>query len=371
MKKILYVFGSFGSGGTEHHFIDILKRLDKNRFSPAVFVISKDDNFTDEITKTGTGLYMIGKKRGLGLPGGHLVACFFSLIKLILKEKYDIVHTFFFWGHILGTIAARFSGVKIVFANREDTGIWITHNFQIFMLRLINKFVNKIICIASFIAQIRKEKEGISDNKLLVIHNGIAIEAPQNYEPYIRNEFGIPSNSFVICTIANMHHPVKGYPYLIEAAAILCAKIPDIVFIFVGDGKLRKEFKSLACKTGFEKSIIFAGHRNDVKEILRESDLFSLFSLSEGLPISILEAMSEKKAILASRVGGVPEIVQDGKTGLLIESKDIAAFVEKTTFLYMNRKLLSTYGEAGFQRAKNEFDIDKVVKKYENLYSNN
>jgi len=161
--------------------------------------------------------------------------------------------------------------------------------------------------------------------------------------------------------------PVKGHTYLIMAFAQVITEIPNIRLVFLGDGELRGELSGQVKTLGLEKHVLFLGIRNDVPEIISCSDLFVLPSINEEFGVVLLEAMAMKCPIVAANVGGVPEVVLDGETGVLVPLKDPVQLARGIIRLLKDRSLAFQMAECGYQRLKTYFDINEVSKT-EHLY---
>jgi glycosyltransferase involved in cell wall biosynthesis len=178
--------------------------------------------------------------------------------------------------------------------------------------------------------------------------------------------FGLKKNDLVIGTVGRLE-PRKGYRYLLESAVQVSKTYPQVKFLLVGDGELRDELEDLAKKLEITSKIIFAGLAQDVSSILSLLDIFVLPSLDEGLGIVILEAMAAGLPVIATDVGGIPEIVRDGETGLLVEPGNPSVLTSAITRLLGDKEYALTLGEAGKKYA-GQFSSKVMVEKIEEIY---
>ncbi len=160
----------------------------------------------------------------------------------------------------------------------------------------------------------------------------------------------------------------KGIKYLIESASLLLQSRNDISFLLVGEGALKEELKILCADLKIEKNVIFAGERSDIPEILSLTDIFVLPSLREGLPLTILEAMACGKPVIATNVGGIPEIVKDGITGILVSPEDSGALYSAMNELLDDRERREKMGRNGKRVCNESFSSKTMVGKIEDLY---
>jgi glycosyltransferase involved in cell wall biosynthesis len=161
---------------------------------------------------------------------------------------------------------------------------------------------------------------------------------------------------------------MKGIPYFLDAATVLAERFPDVCFLVVGDGAIKRELEEQACRMGLGQRIAFTGFRSDVPELLSEAAVSVLPSLSEGTSNTLLESMAAGIPVIATRVGGNPEVVEDGVSGLLVPPRDSAALAAATARLLEDEALAARLGEAGMRRVSELFSIEGSVHETEHLY---
>ncbi|MBM3252165.1 MAG: glycosyltransferase family 4 protein, partial [Candidatus Omnitrophica bacterium] len=207
------------------------------------------------------------------------------------------------------------------------------------------------------------------ETKVKTIYNGINLEEfdPSTDGKIIRMEFGLNSDTPLVGTVGRLDW-YKGYPYLLEAARKVVDNVPRCRFLIVGDGEKRKELEDLTNKLNLNDNVIFAGSRNDIPEILASLDLFVLSSVSEGLGRSIIEAMAMQKAVVATNIGGIPEVVKHSVSGILVPAKNADAFAEAIIDLIKNKDKALKMAIAGRKLAETKFNLNFNVEKIQNLY---
>ena len=183
----------------------------------------------------------------------------------------------------------------------------------------------------------------------------------------IRQELGLDASHLVVGIVANFNRPVKGGKYLVEAVPLVVRAVPAARFVVIGQGG-GDELERIAAALGVSKHLIFAGFRENIADFLRSMDVSALTSLSEGLSITILESMGHGLPVVATAVGGNPEIVLDGQTGFLAPAKDPAAFAAHVIALLQDPALRRRMGEAGQRRIEEHFRIDKTAAEYLETY---
>jgi glycosyltransferase involved in cell wall biosynthesis len=184
----------------------------------------------------------------------------------------------------------------------------------------------------------------------------------------IRQEFGIPSDAPIVGAICRLN-PIKGVNYLVEAAGLLRDRFPEARFIVLGDGEIKPELTRRFKELGLESRAILTGFRTDTGRFLREFDVSVLPSLTEGLSNTVMESMAAGVPVVATRVGGTPEIVVDGVTGFLVEPRDVSGLANSIATLIEDRQFARRMGDAGRRHILEQFSIERAVGKLEDLYS--
>jgi glycosyltransferase involved in cell wall biosynthesis len=288
----------------------------------------------------------------------------FSLLKLIRKENPQIIHFHFYTNKYLVPL------LLLLRICSKRTKIVCNIHHSIKNLNFI-KILFAALLIDQFITVSKKEEKKIQKiGKTRTIYNGIDITSFDIKNNNFRKEFGIKKE--LITSIASLI-PIKGIYYLIKACDQIIKNNKHIRCAIVGSGStLEKysgeEYKKLVKKLGLEENIIFTGVRNDIPSILANSDVFVLASLEETFGFVLTEAMAASKPVVATNVGGIPEVVEDGKTGILVPPKNPAALANAIIKLLKNPGLRKQMGEAGRKRAEEYFTMEKMVKEYEDVY---
>ena len=367
----------------KYKVIHIITRLDKGGAAENTYLTYKLHNREKYEVKIITGL----NKRDIEvilIPEFQreinlfldLVA-FYKIYKILRKEKPYIVHTHTSKTGILGRWAAKFAGVPVIIHTPHG------HIFYGYFNKLLTLLFILIERLTSYITDyiITLTKKGKEEHikfkiappsKFIPIYSGIEFEKIKIKKDKIKikKELKIPDCSIIIGSAGRLE-PIKGFIYLIKSAEIVLKELKreKIYFIVAGDGSLKEELQREVVERGIERNFKFIGWREDVYDIINISDIFVLPSLNEGMGRVILEAMYLGKPIIASKVGGIPEIVIDGENGLLFESQNYNELAEKIIFLIKNPDLLEKMGENSKNLVrKREFSAEGMVEKIEELY---
>jgi glycosyltransferase involved in cell wall biosynthesis len=212
-------------------------------------------------------------------------------------------------------------------------------------------------------------RTGIPSRLLRVIYNGIDAfpDVEANEQARLRNEIGLDSQDQIVGAVGSLY-PVKGHRFLIEAVPTIIEACPRARFLLVGRGNQEVHLKEQVRKLGIERYVHFLGLRQDISRLLSIMDVFVLPSLSEGLSVATLEAMASARPVVATRVGGNPELIVDGETGILVPSEDSRALAVSIAGLLLDRDCSKNLGQEGRARVKMRFHLSLMLNEYRKLY---
>lgn len=297
----------------------------------------------------------------------------FRLYRIFLREKPIVVHTHTSKAGILGRWASFLAGIPIVVHTPHGHVFYgyygrIKTKLFILMEKLTAPITDKIITLTE------KEKEehiqlNISKpDKFVVIHSGVKLEnSHKNWDnDALRKGLGISLTDSIVGTVGRLVE-IKGHVYLLDAARLLLNKMPNTTFLLVGDGHLTNRLKNHALSLGIKEKVVFTGWRNDVFQLINMFDIFVLPSLNEGMGRVLVEAMAVGKPIIASDVGGIPNLVIHGKNGLLVPAADAQALAKSIEFLCANPEKGSEMGKEGKKIAE-DYGVGSMLQKIDDLY---
>jgi glycosyltransferase involved in cell wall biosynthesis len=296
---------------------------------------------------------------------------------------FDIVHTHTSKAGIMGRWAARFAGVPVLVHSPHGhiyskggniPGVWnhpARRRFYWHLEKLTNAITDAVVTLTE-----RERSEQVAlglgpKNKFCTVHNGIdagKYECTFENRARMRGEFGYSDNDFV-CVMMGRVTSEKGHSVMLAAAEILMSAASNVKFLIAGEGPLLSELKSDA-ESRMLKSVRFIGFRSDVPDVLSAADALILPSLYEGLGLSALEAMAAGLPVIGSRIGGVPEVVLDGETGILFTSGDGAGLARGIERIMRDRAAARRMGEKGRVRVAAMFTTERMVLKLDGLYRN-
>ena len=221
--------------------------------------------------------------------------------------------------------------------------------------------VDCFICASEAIRQILIA-DGVPDERTVTVHEGIDLERVESAPPArLHEELWLPHQAPIVGNVAALV-PHKGQRHLIEAAALVVRQVPDARFVIAGEGELRQALERQIKEHHLEKHVLLAGFRPDVLSVHKAFDIFVMSSVTEGLGTSLLDAMACARPIVATTAGGIPEVVADGETGLLVPPRDHHALADAIVRLLNDSDLRRRLGEAGLARVRERFSADRMVR---------
>lgn len=298
----------------------------------------------------------------------------YRLAKTLRKLRPDVVHTHKYKDSFIGTLVAKAMGiphvVRIVhglpepfkgLSNAKMVGYTVADRF------VTNWLVDRVVAVSSDIEQVLA---GTYDSKrVLCIHNGVDLEGVRVtiQREALRKKWQISEDSVVIGTVGRLV-PVKGHAILLEATRILRASMQNVTLVLVGDGPLRNDLEAHAKRLGLDKAVVFAGHQDQVYDFLNLMDIFVLPSLHEGIPMVLLEALALKRPVVATRVGGIPEVIVHDRSGKLVKPGDSAELAVVLQELIARPATAKALGDEGRRRVEREFSASTMAERTAGLY---
>lgn len=359
--KIRFLLPSLNLGGSEKHVIRLASGLREKGHDVGIATLFREGFLLDEVLKEGIPFECLKIKSGWLLSPFHI-------FEWLQKERPDVLHTYLFGFHFFAGLAARLAGIPLVLSSRRDVE-YGQRKRDLFIESLGNLFVDRVICCAKAAQRRASEKEfWLSPEKLNTIYNGVDLERFKITHPEkIRKEFDIPDNVPVIGTVGNLSHK-KGTPFLLDAMGLIIPAHPHARFLLVGAGPLEKEMKEKAIHLAPRGQIIFTGPRSDIPDLMSAMDIFVLASLFEGLPNVLLEAMTLGKPVIATQVGGIPELIESRGDGILVPPQNPQELARAVLTLLEDPSRAKAMGERGQEKIKTHFLLGRMVDQYDHLY---
>lgn len=362
-KRILYIHGVSEIGGAEKDLLRLLERFDRQRFEPFI-VCPPDGQLVKKLEQLKVPVYpkSLPSWRKLKDTFALPFAAWF-LFKLIRDLKINLVHANDYWWGPISYIASRMAQVPCVVHIRQEVESPRIKQYWF-------KKPAKMIAVSDRIRNVVVES-GVDPTRVTVIYSGIntSLAVDPDAGKKIREQYRLTDNQPVIGTVANLFQR-KGYEYLISSIVEVRRKIPDLHCLIIGEGDpdYYALLTEMVQKQGLSRAITFTGFQSAVLAHIAAMDIFVLPSLMEGFGIVLLEAMMMGKPIVATNVGGIPEIVDNMVTGFLVPPRDSSALAQKILCLLESRNLREQLGRKGKSRVVELFSINRTVAQIETLY---
>jgi glycosyltransferase involved in cell wall biosynthesis len=366
MKKIrlMLVTHDLAVGGLQQVVVNLCKFIDKQRFEVSVLCLRDLGEFVQEVEKEGVRVLAISQKKN-----GTDYLSFLKVAQVFNQEKIEVIHTHNTQPLIDGTIAS-FLSLNVKTIVHTDHGRSFPDKKRYMLAEWIaSHFVYKIVGVSDATSENLINYEKIPKNKILTLHNGIDtsrydVSVDKNVK---LNALGIDRIGPIIGVIARLSKE-KGIDYLLEAMPIILKRFNDCMLVVIGDGNLKDFLIQKTNSLGINKHVLFTGTRLDIPEILKCLDLYVLPSVSEGLPMVLLEAMAAHCPIVATAVGGVPTIIHHNVTGSIVKPGDSGKLANEIIRVLSDEDLRHYYVKNSDNVIRNKFNVMSMVKNYEKLY---
>lgn len=363
--KVLQVIGGGEIGGAERHLLTLMRLMDRERFNPELLCLCHGP-FADLCREEGLTTHEVIMRHKLDL------ATIAPIRRLIKEHHIDLVHTHGVRANLVARMAGRAENVPVVTTFHSVLRYDYSSSSEALVARCLTRLTNNRT--ARFIAISGAVKDdlmamGVAPDKIEVIYNGIdtSLFTPDNTPDRVRGKLGIAPGQRVVAMVGRLH-AVKGHVFLLQAARQIVAQHDEVVFLLVGEGPERQVIEKTIRELGLDGKVIMTGFYPNISELYPLMDMLCLPSLMEGMGLVLLEAMHFGVPVVATQVGGIPEVIIDGESGLLVDPGNSQALAVAITWLLdspdLQRKLITN----GRQRAQ-EFTVESMVRHTERVYA--
>ena len=363
MKRILILIDTNigGRGGAEKHLSSVVSRLDPEEFSIDLIQLAQEvPSASGKIGAAAYSHFPIGNPLSIGG-----IKRIFRLYRLMQRGNYDAVVSYFETSDLIAGLLGPLAKIKIRISSRRDTGFQQSGRMKK-LYPILNKRFTHILAASNAIGQSVSKKKSVQD-KIRIIYNGVDSSRFTGQSSIaLRKELNIPQEELVIGTVANFN-PVKNHRMLFACIERLHQSGRRVHLVLAGEGPLQSQLEQLARDLRVENYIHFLGTRNDIENVLDAIDIFALTSRTEGMSNAILEAMAAGNPVVATRVGGNPEVVRHNETGYLVEDDNVEELYGRMKEMIDDELLRKKMGEYAKQLARSEFSIENMIYNYKTL----
>jgi glycosyltransferase involved in cell wall biosynthesis len=361
--RLALVITELEPGGAERALVNLATHIDRARFAPAVYSIRPrpprgKDQLVEQLESAGIPVRFADVRSRWQAP-----LAVSRLKRLLAEQQPQIVQNFLFHANVLGTLAASRLGVPHVLmgvrvADPRRSRSWLE--------RRLTRRVSQIVCVSQSVADHCLQR-GFPADKLVVIPNGVDVARLQGVQPIDLAELGLPPGRRAIVFVGRLHEQ-KGLDDFLAGSAKVFEALTAHDLVVVGDGPQRDALHRLASHLHVADRVHFAGWRADVPAILAAADLLILPARWEGMPNVVLEAMAAGKAVVATRVEGVAELLGDAADEQLVDAGDMDSFGRRIIQVVQNAQLAANLGQQNQTRVVSQFSLQAMVQAYERLY---
>jgi glycosyltransferase involved in cell wall biosynthesis len=370
MIRVLQVADKLSVGDATIHGVTRLfswwiPNFNKSRFKVSFCSLRNRDKAGEYLEGIGGNLFYLnrGKFNPLTLT---------DLLQLTKKEKINLLHLHGYGATTFGRVCGMLTGIpSIVHEHMYDSNI---PPYQRLADCILSRSTNRAIAVSESVKDFLIHYRGLPSNKVDVIYNGVPLNAFSSHNASASSvhdqgwkaELNIPPSHKVVGIVGRLHS-IKGHKYYLEAAQQVLTEFTDVTFVVVGDGELMTSLNEQSSSLGVDKSVIFMGYCADVPSLLSEIDIKVIASLSEGVPLTLFEAMAAGCAIVSTNVGGLGEVILDGENGFLVPPKNARALAEKILLLLKDPDLCESIAFRA-KETSHRYDVRNTVRQLEKCY---
>jgi glycosyltransferase involved in cell wall biosynthesis len=374
--RLLKFIPLFGIGGTEKQVANIAMRLDRSLFDLSFGCVNKWGDLLESIEQADI------KVAEYPIRSFYEYNTFkqqYSFSKALKTSRIQIMHSYNFYANVFSIPAAKYAGVPCIVASIRDMGVYLSPmqlQVQKWVCRMADRIVVNADAIRTWLVN-----QGYKPDNITVIRNGLdTTRYPGKSDGRkLRLELRLPPRAPLVVMVSRLN-PQKGVEYFIKAAARVRQSCPEAYFLVVGGeyirtgdthkpgNEYRKTLQELASYLGISDHVRFTGMRSDIPEILSSASVSVLPSFSEGISNTVLESMAAGAPVVATNVGGMHELIESGRHGLLIPPKDMPALADAICAILKNTSLAARFSEQARKRIDTEFSIDRMIEEMQTLY---
>jgi glycosyltransferase involved in cell wall biosynthesis len=366
--KVLHLISGDLWAGAEAQAEMLLSWLKRNPELEVSAIIFNEGRLSQRLKSLDIPVYVLDERRD------NSFLLFMKVRKVLSKDRIQILHTHRYKENVIGGLASALSGVPCLVqtAHGSSEPFRGIKKIKADLYDLLDRWTtislfHKIIVVSSQQGEMFKER--LNGSRTVCIHNGVDLQKikAKRSRIEVRRDLGIGEDSPLIGTAGRLV-PVKGLNYLLRAAKLMHRESPGLKVLMIGKGPERKSLEDTVSKLGIGSQVIFTGEREDVYDLISATDLLVLPSLSEGLPMVLLEALALEVPVVASAAGGIPEVITHGSTGFLVQPKEERALAEACLYLLENRAQARALAREGKKLVRTKFSAEVMAQKVFHLY---
>ncbi len=362
--RVMQITHDLAIGGLQRVVVSICRNIDRERFSVSVLCLRAKGELAHELETMGVPVFLLPQK-----PYGTDYFSFLKVASILRREGTEVIHSHNKQPFLDGTMGSLFAGSRFRIVNTEHGRTYPDKRRYLLAERVASHFVYRIAAVSDKTRQDLMTYQKISSKKIITVTNGIDGELfDKKIDREVKKkDLGI-SGRYPILGIGARLVREKGIEYLLEAIPELRKQYPRILLLIAGTGPCEDKLKRMTITLGITDQVSLIGARMDMPELLKVFDLYVLPSLSEGMPLSLLEAMAARCPIVATNVGGVPDIITNGYNGMLVDPCDIKALAKAILDIMGDDEKRKHFCERGRLLYEQKYSAAAMTRSYEKLY---
>jgi glycosyltransferase involved in cell wall biosynthesis len=362
---ICHVIHALGVGGAEVLVDQMIRRMQKD-FRCIVAVLDEIGEIGNRLQEDGFIVEHLHRQPGIDR------GCATRLRQFADREGAEILHAHQCTPFFQAMLSRGLTGRRpVVFTEHGRHFPDTPSRKRAIVNRMLLKRCDRLFGCGAAVRQALINNEGLPESRVEVIYNGVDLKAlskpTAGARERIRAEFGYSANDFVVVQVARLHE-LKDHQTALKAVDEARHKIPGLRLLLAGDGDQRSAIKQTIRERGLDQTVTLAGTRKDIADLLSASDVFLLSSISEGIPLTVIEAMAARRPVVSTAVGGLPEIIEHGVSGMLAPSGDASSLAASLVQLYQNADLRNQMAEVAAGRAQEKFSLQGMLNSYRDVY---
>jgi glycosyltransferase involved in cell wall biosynthesis len=365
LPRVMLFTDTFERGGTERQFVRLVRGIDRNQYDILIACLQRCGPLLSEVESLGVSIVEFPIDSLYNFKAAKL---FVQLVRFLYREQIQIVHAFDFYTSVFAVPAARVAGVPVVLASRREL-LNLRTPWQQRAIRIACRLATRVVVNSRAAGCDLYSLKSGSRRRIEVLPNCVDLHEfkPRLSSGEIRRELSLSPRSIVIGVVGNLRPEKDVETFLLAARGILNA-IPSTEFLVIGDGPEGNKLKWLVDDMHLTKSVHFLSERSDIPDLLATLDILVMSSYTESFPNAILEAMAMGKPVVATNVGGIPELVEEGETGLLVPPRDPKAIADRVLSLCQDSPRRLQMGRAARARVESHFTVQDVTARLEDIY---
>ncbi len=363
--RLLHLIDHLGSGGAQEALLNLARHLDRRRFHLEVAALHGQGHYGRLFRQLAVPVYSLS-------PHKYLPLYLPRLCRLLKTGGFDLIHCHLTAANLIGKPLAALLRLPLIFSYDHNDMYRSRQKLRLLLDRLANRLTDHIVAVSASTRDFLIWQEGVPAEKITLIYNGVDLKrfppaAEAGGRAAWRRARGLPDEAPVVAGVGRLR-PQKNFPLFLRAAREVLQEIPQARFVIAGEGPDRDDLETLARDLGIAPQVHFMSYVSDMSALYAGVDVLLMTSLAEGTPLTVLEALAVGVPVVATRVDGVGEVLEDGQDAFLVPPGDVAACARRTCRLLQDRALARRFSQAGQKRVRERYTALTMTRQVENIY---